>query len=132
MTTFTAVVIELPDEDGETTIRKLDVDKSDNDALNFLQLTVGGYIEVVYSEDGKTCLWMNEEGKLNGLEINFVATEILYELHPAFAGHDVLVGRVVLTGNRGPNTTSIPAGLWDRLKAMPWDNSVKFVEVANA
>lgn len=114
---FTAVVI-TPPENGVTTVRKVEVPASDQGSLEFFQSQVGGYIEHLFSEDRKTDFWLNEEGKLQGLPINIVATEVLYDLHPVFRGQDVLAGTVIITGNRGPNTASVPAATWDRIKSM--------------
>ena len=64
--------------------------------LEELQKLVGGYIEILYSPDGKQIV-INEEGKMQGLPINYEATKIwLGTKH----WHDVIVGdAVVLEGN---------------------------------
>lgn len=135
---FTAVVI-TPPEDGVTTVRKVEVPASDSGSLKFFQEQVGGYIEHLFSEDRKTDFWMNEEGKLEGLPINIVATEVLYDLHPVFRGQDILNGTVIITGNRGPDTADVPAATWDRIKSMEFPATVRagievkiVEEVANA
>ena len=122
MSTYTAVVIPVP-EDGKVTVRKVEIDKADQGSLRFMQAYVGGYIEHVASEDGKTDFWFNEEGKLHGLPINPVATELLYELYPAFRGHDLLVGPVIVTGNRAPNTANVPAATWELIKRMEFPHT---------
>jgi hypothetical protein len=127
---YTAAVIELPDENGAVTIRKVDV--SGDNSLTFLQQTVGGYIEHLYSDDRQVDFWLNEEGKLERLPINNVATDLLWALNPAFVGRDVLVGPVVLTGNNGPETASIKPEVWEWLKALEWEVPVEFVEESNA
>jgi hypothetical protein len=127
---YTAAVIELPDENGAVTIRKIEV--AGANSLTFLQQTVGGYIEHLFSEDRTVDFWMNEEGKLERLPVNNVATDLLWLLHPAFVGRDVLVGPVVLTGNNGPETASIKPGLWEWLTALKWDLPVTCVEESNA
>ena len=63
-----------------------------------LQDAVGGWIEATYSKSGDTTLWINEEGKPNGLLVNLVATALWWNLNPVFRGQDVLVGPVVVTG----------------------------------
>ena len=65
--------------------------------LSILQNAVGGYIEAVDLEDNLT-MWVNEEGKLNGLPINAMAT-MLWEKHFGFT--DVIVGDVIFTGGTG-------------------------------
>jgi hypothetical protein len=123
---YTAVVIELPDEKGLAVFRKVDV--SGGDSLSFLQKQVGGYIERVSSADGTVDLWVDEEGKLKSYPINNCATDLLWLLNPIFQGQDVLCGNVVLTGHKGPETASLPDGLWDLLKQMTWQLPVVFIE----
>ena len=65
--------------------------------LAVLQDAVGGYIEAVDLADNLT-MWVNEEGKLNGLPINPMAT-MLWEKHFGFT--DVIVGDVIFTGGTG-------------------------------
>lgn len=55
-----------------------------------LQAFVGGYIERVVCPDGRE-MYVNEEGKLLGLNINILATEIS-GLYP----HDVICGHAVV------------------------------------
>ena len=64
-----------------------------HDSLKPLQAAVGGYIECV-SFDGFD-LWLNEEGKMIGLPVNAIATEMFHE---TFGPYDILVGDIVLTG----------------------------------
>lgn len=122
---YTAVVIGLP-MDSKVVVRKVQVDGKQS--LKFLQKAVGGYIEHLSMPDGELDLWLNEEGKLEGLPINSVATDLLWLLHPAFRGQDVLVGPIVLTGHDGPETASIPEGFWNYLKELPWQGQIEFIE----
>lgn len=60
-----------------------------------LSNAVGGMIEAVTLPSGIT-LWVNEEGKLNGLPVNKVATNLMTR---AFGQQfDILVGNVIVTG----------------------------------
>ena len=59
---------------------------------------VGGTIAAVYSKSGNSTFYIHDEGKLMGLMVNEVATELWWELNPNFRGHDFLVGTVVLFG----------------------------------
>jgi hypothetical protein len=64
--------------------------------LEWLQLMVGGYVQLVTLLDGSQ-IWMDEEGKIKGKPINAFATRKLWE--PSFGRTDVLVGTIVhLTG----------------------------------
>lgn len=56
--------------------------------LDELQAVVSGYIEVVYLQDGRLMV-VNEEGKLNGLAINWNATLLV-------GGRDIIVGDVLV------------------------------------
>jgi hypothetical protein len=57
---------------------------------------VGGYIEGVYL-DGATA-YVNEEGKLQGLPKNDVATELAHA-HNAIYGDDWIAGNMLIVGN---------------------------------
>jgi hypothetical protein len=56
--------------------------------LTELQKIVGGYIELIYLNDGRVMV-INEEGKIDGLEYNLTAT-LAY-------GNDVIVGNVLVS-----------------------------------
>lgn len=73
-----------------------------------LQKLVGGYIEAVTLKSGHT-LWLNEEGKLNGLPRNRGA-QYFFDLHFGI-GQDILVGDAVLMG--GANAEGETLGLTD-------------------
>lgn len=64
--------------------------------LRELQDAVKGYIELVYLTDGKIMV-VNEEGKLNGFEINHNATKL------ANLPNDVIVGDVLICSNKEIN-----------------------------
>ena len=53
-----------------------------------LQAIVGGYIEIVYL-DSKHIMVVNEEGKIDGLDINVNATNLV-------DGYDIIVGDVLV------------------------------------
>ena len=55
------ITIYLSDEDGEPTLKAM-------------QEAVGGYIEIVYAENGDQII-LDEEGRLKGKEINKEASE---------------------------------------------------------
>ena len=82
-------------------------------SLKDLQDAVGGWIEAVPHRHPDFSAFCNEEGKINGLPLNSVATN--------FTGihGDVLVGDVVITGppdEEGENT-SLPDNVIERLSA---------------
>lgn len=64
--------------------------------LEELQGLVGGYIERVPMSNGKS-MYVNEEGKLNGLPYNEKATQILRQ--QGRIPNDYIVGDVVILSN---------------------------------
>jgi len=64
--------------------------KKEKPSLKELQKAVGGYIELVQLLDGNIMI-INEEGKLNDLEPNHVATEKAFP-----KGGDIIVGNAVV------------------------------------
>jgi hypothetical protein len=65
---------------------------------NFLNTSVGGWIEMVRLErelEG-VILWVNEEGKIDGLPYNDLAT-LVWEM--SYGQTDIIVGNAVLTGD---------------------------------
>ena len=62
-------------------------------SLEELQAIVGGYIECLWSVDGKETMVLNEEGKLEGLDCNDKATEWFVE---NYGNHDYVVGDVLI------------------------------------
>lgn len=101
MTTISAILIPV-----EGDVEAMEYDRKDG--LKTLQDAVGGWIEAVEA-DSQTTLWINEEGKLEGLPINKRATLLWWTLMPAARGYDVLVGDVVVTGGTDShgNTLSV-------------------------
>lgn len=70
-------------------------------SLKNLQKTVDGHIEVVtVSKDKGLVMICNEEGKIRGLQRNFVMGT------PPF--HDIIVGTVILCGTDGENFADVP------------------------
>ena len=65
--------------------------------LKQLQEAVGGWIQAVDLTD-KLTMWCNEEGKLNRLPINSLATDLWEE---SFGQTDIIVGNVIFTGGTG-------------------------------
>lgn len=61
--------------------------------LSEMQAVVSGYIEVVYLDDGLIMV-VNEEGKLNGLAINWNATKLYRKSLPWC--NDIIVGDVLV------------------------------------
>lgn len=94
-----AVVIETT---GDSRVIELD------DTLEQLQREVGGYIEAVTFPNGAT-MWLNEEGKINGLDHNKQA-QFIFD-HTFGPGIDTIVGNAVITG--GPDEEGETLGLTD-------------------
>jgi Domain of unknown function (DUF3846) len=66
-----------------------------SEGLEWLQHTVGGYIEGVYGNGWH--LYCNEEAKLLGLPVNSLAT--MFAKHLGWHAHDVLNGTVIFLGD---------------------------------
>lgn len=68
----------------------------------FLSAAVGGYIQAVPLQDpvGELTMWLNEEGKLDGLPENMAATWLWGR---SYGATDVMVGNVVLSGGVDEN-----------------------------
>jgi hypothetical protein len=79
---------------GEVAVAEM---PSENE-YNFLNTSVGGWIEMVRLErelEG-VILWVNEEGKIDGLPYNDLAT-LVWEM--SYGQTDIIVGNAVLTGD---------------------------------
>lgn len=75
---------------GETEV----VDFAEN-SLKVLQTAVGGWVQAI-DLNPRVTMWVNEEGKMNGLPYNIYGTK-LWELRYG-QGSDVIVGDIVFTG----------------------------------
>ena len=80
---------------------------SEDTFLELAQKTVGGWIQLVRLGD-KGDLYLNEEGKLEGLEQNPTATALYSE---EYGLNDFIVGDVIITG--GANSEGETVGLTD-------------------
>ncbi len=68
---------------------------------------IGGYVEGVYSADGNTTLWCNEDGKPLALPKNGIATALWWHVNPAAHGQ-YLHGPVVVTGGDPDEIQTVP------------------------
>lgn len=128
---YTAIVIDVPDEEGIVTITRKRAPAGDGASLKFLQDAVGGYIEHLVAPVRRDLdWWMNDEGKIFGLPLNGLATDLLTIMWPEWGRHDTLCGPIVLTGNKGADTISVPDDIWGRLQAMTFLVTVVFVDEA--
>jgi len=73
-----------------------------------IRKTIGGYVEPVYSADGKTTLWCNEDGKPMGLPKNGLASALWWHINPAANGQ-YLLGPIVVTGGNPDDIQEVPA-----------------------
>jgi hypothetical protein len=107
----TAIVI--PVELGKP-IRQQHLEKSDLDAYRQI---VGGNLEVTTLVSPPASLYVNEEGKLNGLAFNHRATALLWVHNSAYRDRDVLVGPAFILGppDRRGDDTSAPEYLVELL-----------------
>lgn len=91
------------------------------DNLQDLQKTVGGNIEAIYCKDFGTG-YINEEGKLENLPVNIIATMIWAKTNEWKEIHDVLVGDVIFTGevDKEGNTKDISDKFIDLIGYISW------------
>lgn len=68
---------------------------TNDNGLATLQKGVGGWVEAVDLPKHKMTMWVNEEGKLSGLEYNPSGTMLWWSV---YGETDVIVGDIVLTG----------------------------------
>lgn len=73
--------------------------------LESLQKTVGGYIEAVYPFDDPVAIICNEEGKLNGMELNRALRDDLGQIY------DILAGPFLVAGLSDDNFASLSKDL---------------------
>lgn len=76
--------------------------------LTAMQEIVGGHIERVdlpsAGESGLD-MWCNEEGLLQGLPFNLLATSLVRAQYPGYEAY--IVGTVFLSGSAGPDTVGL-------------------------
>lgn len=93
-----------------TTDNKVEVAQmpaNSTEEYNFLSTAVGGWIEMVSLVDDLAgiVLWVNEEGKIDQLPYNPLATTIW---ETCFGFTDVIVGNAVLTGGSDEDGETLP------------------------
>ena len=77
----------------DTSVEMVDYDKKDE--YRFLSDAVDGYIEMVALKGTQLTMYVNEEGKLEGLPFNDIATSIF---QAKFGAVDIIMGNAVLVG----------------------------------
>lgn len=82
----------------EGILNELALNENGEGQLDVLQAGVGGWVQAVDLSESLT-LWVNEEGKLDGLPINPIATRIWEAVFGA--GTDIIVGNAIFTGGTG-------------------------------
>jgi len=76
---------------GEAEVVDLDAPEG---SLKVLQNAVGGWVQAIDLNE-KVTMWLNEEGKMIGLPLNAIATEMWTRV---FGPTDIMVGNAVITG----------------------------------
>ncbi len=76
------------------------------------QRILGGYIEHVGAAGQRISFWCNEEGKLQGLPVNRLATALWWDLSPEMERLDMLCGPVLITGGPTPDGQNTPVPTW--------------------
>lgn len=83
-------------------------DFAEGKSYNLLRESVGGWIECVALPNLDIDMWVNEEGKLNGLAPNTIGTMLWIT---QYGYTDLIVGDIVLTGGADSEGTTL--GLTD-------------------
>jgi hypothetical protein len=83
-----AVIIKT---DGTKEVVEFEIGES----YDLLSKSVEGWIECVSLISRNADMWVNEEGKLNGLPVNTHATALWVE---EFGMTDIIVGNIIITG----------------------------------
>lgn len=65
--------------------------------LEYLQKQVAGWVEALGIPDTEVTMYLNEEGKLDGLPVNLRANRIAHR-HHAVQAFDIIVGDAVIVG----------------------------------
>lgn len=82
----------------EGVLNEIQLNENGEGQLELLQAGVDGWVQAVDLSADLT-LWVNEEGKLNGLPYNPIATRMWEEVFGV--GTDIIVGNAVFTGGTG-------------------------------
>ena len=85
-------------------------------SLESLQNAVGGYIEVLYPFDDNVCIICNEEGKLNGMQLNRALHTMDGEIYDILAGPVIIAG---LTEDDFGSLTAEQAELYSKMYHTP-------------
>ena len=98
-----------------------------NGSLEDLQRVVGGWVQAIPLSDTIT-LWINEEGKMDGLPYNHNAT-LIWE-HFYGKGTDIVVGNAFFTGEADENgdTKDISESDFFLLKNLAENEARKFLD----
>jgi hypothetical protein len=89
---ITAIVVPV---DPAQSLHRRQISPSDVDAYHAV---VGGPLQLVAFDRPPAALYINEEGKLDGLNINARATVLTWVHNSNLRGHDVIVGDALLVG----------------------------------
>lgn len=73
--------------------------KGETFSLEELQKFVGGYIEILYAAQGELCIVVNEEGKINHLPLNVIATRLYNILTATGTPFGYIVGNALICGS---------------------------------
>lgn len=95
--------IVIPAHDG-LPLRQGEIDVTEVEAY---QQVVQGHLQLLTFEEPAASLYINEEGKLEGLPLNGRATMLLWMHNKAFRYHEIIVGDALLLGpddGRGVDT----------------------------
>jgi hypothetical protein len=103
--------------DGRKSIEEFEVGQS----FDLIRNTVGGYFQVVGLDKLGADLWLNEEGKLDGLPQNPIGTALWVD---EYGYTDVIVGNIIITGGADENGDTLGLSLEQVAKFMNYDKQL--------
>ena len=109
-----AVVIKT---DGTKDIVEFEVGKS----FDLIQKSVGGYFQVIDLPKAKADLWVNEEGKINNLPQNPIATSLWVD---EYGYTDIICGNIIITGGVDEMGETLGLSLEQVAKFMNYDRQL--------
>jgi hypothetical protein len=90
-------VLVIPTGDTKAYLQVIERPAGDTSDLAAMNALVGGWIERIFFDEA-SALYLNEEGKLDGLPVNETANRLYLQAQYSLLPGDFLVGQVVLFG----------------------------------
>lgn len=108
---------------GMAVVSRQNIADEEGKTLPGLQRAVGGYVDVITlthpTTGTKADMWINDEGKVNGLPLNTLASVLAIVCEAGLAAGDYIAGPAVLAGfNEEGETVALPPEWMDLIAAI--------------